>query len=413
MLEFYNEFVNHPDLWEFLSIPLVAGIVGWGTNWIAIQMTFYPIRFLGIPPWFGWQGIIPRKGRKMASIVVENTLDKISTMQEVFREFEPEKIAHHVLKVVDSRIEELTDDIMAERNPLLWENLPSVVKNRAYARARRRLPQMLDSLIADMHDHIEDLVDPKELVARKLAENPSLLNRVFWECGEVEFKFVVNSGFWFGLLFGLVQMFWWWFDQSWWIMPVFGTLVGVVTNWLALNLIFRPLNPVRIPPFGPTLQGVFLRRQHAVSEVFCRLVTSEILTIGHIMNEIFRGPNSHRAKSMLKKHIRPLLDGSMVKTMAQITVGPSAYVDLKRTIEDKTIEMSLASFDDPEFSRERGKVVERLFRDRMQAMSAEDFQALLRPAFEEDEWILVALGGLLGLLAGIAQLLLMFADAPI
>ena len=160
MLEFYNEFVNHPDFWKYMSIPLVAAIVGWGTNWVAIQLTFYPIKFVGIPPYLGWQGIIPRKGRKMAAITVENTLDKISTMQEIFDEFEPEKIAHHVIKIADARIEEITDDVMSERNAVLWENLPNVLKNRAYARARRQLPQMLDNLVEDMHANIEDLVDP-------------------------------------------------------------------------------------------------------------------------------------------------------------------------------------------------------------------------------------------------------------
>lgn len=411
MLEFYNAFVNHPDFWAYLSIPVVAGIVGWGTNWIAIQMTFYPIQFLGIPPWLGWQGIIPRKGRKMAGIVVENTLDKISTMQEIFDEFQPEKIAHHIIKVADSRIEELTDEVMTERNAVLWENLPSVLKNRAYTRARRQLPQVLDSLITDMRLHIQELVDPKDLIIKKLSEDKNLLNRVFWECGETEFKFVVNSGFWFGLLFGIVQMFWWWFDQSWWVMPAFGLLVGLATNWLALNLIFRPLNPVKVGPI--LLQGLFLRRQNAVSEVFCRLVTTEILTVGHIMTEIFRGPRSDRAKVMLKRHLRPIIDGGVVRTVAQLTVGPEGFVELKRTIEEKTIEMSLASFDDPVFSRERGRVVEKMFRERMQAMSAEEFQALLRPAFEEDEWILILLGGVLGMLAGMAQLLLMFSDVPI
>jgi hypothetical protein len=127
------------------------------------------------------------------------------------------------------------------------------------------------------------------------------------------------------------------------------------------------------------------------------------------MNEIFRGPKADRAKAILKKHMRPVIDGGVVKTVAQLTVGPEGFVDLKRTIEEKTIEMSLASFDDPIFSKERGKVVEQMFRERMQAMSAEEFQSLLRPAFEEDEWILITMGGVLGLLAGLAQLTLMFA----
>ncbi|AUM14233.1 DUF445 domain-containing protein [Ketobacter alkanivorans] len=409
MLEFYNEFVNHPDFWKYISIPFVAAIVGWTTNWLAIQLTFYPIKFIGIPPWLGWQGIIPKKGKKMAGIVVENTLDKISTMQEIFDEFEPEKIAHHIIKVADARIEELTDDIMAERNAVLWENLPNVLKNRAYNRARRQLPEMMDNLIEDMHANIEDLIDPKDLIIKKLSEDKDMLNRVFWECGETEFKFVINSGAFFGFLFGVVQMFVWWHNKDWLILPAFGLLVGLATNWLALNLIFRPLNPTKLTPFGPTVQGLFLSRQNAVSEVFCRIITAEILTIGHIMNEIFRGPKADRAKAMLKKHMRPVIDGGMVKTVAQLTVGPEGFVDLKRTIEEKTIEMSLASFDDPIFSKERGKVVEMMFRTRMQAMSSEEFQELLRPAFQEDEWILITMGGVLGLLAGFAQLFFMFA----
>ena len=408
MLELYNEFIHHPDVWKYVSIPFVAAVVGWTTNWLAIQLTFYPVEFFGRPPYLGWQGIIPRKGRKMASIVVDNTLDKISTMQEIFDEFEPHKIAHHMIKVADSRIEDLTDDIMNERNAVLWENLPYTLKKRAYSRVRRKLPEMMDSLIEDMHANIEDLIDPKELIIKTLASDKDMLNRVFWECGETEFKFVINSGAVFGFLFGVVQMFVWWYYPQWWILPLFGLLVGLLTNWLALNLIFRPLNPVKLTPFGPTLHGLFLSRQNAVSEVFCRIVTAEILTIGRIMNEIYRGPKADRAKAMLKRHMRPLIDGGMVKTVAQLTVGPEGFVDLKRTIEEKTIEMSLTSLDDPIFSKERGKVVEVMFRTRMQAMSSEEFQALLRPAFEEDEWVLITMGGVLGLIAGFLQLTFMF-----
>ena len=47
-------------------------------------------------------------------------------------------------------------------------------------------------------------------------------------------------------------------------------------------------------------------------------------------------------------------------------------------------------------------------RDRMQALSSEDFQDLLRPAFQEDEWILILTGGFLGAWAGLAQLVFVF-----
>lgn len=51
--------------WEYFLIPWIAAFVGYVTNVLALQMTFYPLEFLGIElfrlknePWgiIGWQG---------------------------------------------------------------------------------------------------------------------------------------------------------------------------------------------------------------------------------------------------------------------------------------------------------------------------------------------------------------------
>ena len=55
----------------YASIPLVSALVGWFTNWLAIKMTFYPLEFRGLPPIFGWQGIIPRNSERIAQNAVE------------------------------------------------------------------------------------------------------------------------------------------------------------------------------------------------------------------------------------------------------------------------------------------------------------------------------------------------------
>lgn len=63
----------------YLIIPLIAAVVGWVTNWMAVQMIFYPIEFRGIPIWrraevpfglLGWQGIVPCKTRPMTEVMV-------------------------------------------------------------------------------------------------------------------------------------------------------------------------------------------------------------------------------------------------------------------------------------------------------------------------------------------------------
>jgi len=224
--------------------------------------------------------------------------------------------------------------------------------------------------------------------------------------GEPEFRFVTNSGFYFGFLFGLIQVPIFIFVPSNWVLPLFGFIVGIATNWLALNVIFRPLNPVRVGPFR--LQGLFLKRQKDVAESFARLTTEELVTLRNIMHQVINGPRGDRTKALIKRHLKPLLNGGMVRTAAQLTVGPGGYADLKRAVEEKAVDLAVEPFEDDNFNRERSSIIERLMRDRMQALSSEDFQDLLRPAFQEDEWILILVGGFLGAMAGLAQLIFVF-----
>ena len=55
--------------WTYLTIPIVAALVGYITNWLGVKMLFYPIEWRGIPlkRWpmqplglLGWQVRIPR-----------------------------------------------------------------------------------------------------------------------------------------------------------------------------------------------------------------------------------------------------------------------------------------------------------------------------------------------------------------
>ena len=79
-----------------------AGFVGYITNVLALEMTFYPIDFVGCElfrihnqPWgiFGWQGIIPTKAEKMASVTFDLMTTKLLNMKEIFNRLDPKRFA--------------------------------------------------------------------------------------------------------------------------------------------------------------------------------------------------------------------------------------------------------------------------------------------------------------------------------
>jgi len=95
---------------KHLTIPLAAAFVGWLTNWLAVQMIFYPIDFWGfsLKRWpgvplglFGWQGIVPTKADVMAARIVDMVTEKLVDVPSVFRKLDPAAIAALLSPEVD------------------------------------------------------------------------------------------------------------------------------------------------------------------------------------------------------------------------------------------------------------------------------------------------------------------------
>ena len=136
-----------------------------------------------------------------------------------------------VLLMMDEVINEVANEFM----PQTWKNIPKEVRDDIVVTADGESNKFLVDFMKDMQAHIEDVVDIKEMSVNACLENKHLIVKVFQECGEKEFVFIKQSGFYFGFLFGLIQMTVWFFYPADWILPIAGFLVGWVTNWVRLR----------------------------------------------------------------------------------------------------------------------------------------------------------------------------------
>lgn len=379
----------------------MAAAVGWFTNWLAIQMSFYPVRFIGIGV-IGWQGVIPRKAEKMAHICIDRTLQQFGDLNAVYRKLEPHRIVEQVVAQVNPRLDEYIDEVMYEIQPVLWDNLPLFLRNRIYEWAREQLPSRIESLVEDFGDDLNDLVDLKTLLSRELEHHPDLMNRIFQQAGSVELRSVINRGAIIGALLGAILAPLWARYPEPWLLPVGGFAVGFLTNWLAINLIFSPLKPRRILFWK--VQGLFLRRQPEISDVWARLVAEELITVEKVADAMINGNHGDRTRAIIQKHLRPLLDNSvLMKLTAQVTVGMTGYTELKKAMNQKAVLATRDVFGDPAFNRERAPVVAEVLAGQMKSLRPSEFQDILRPAFREEEIQLMVVGGLFGAVAGILQ----------
>ena len=404
MLAFWQEYQS---LLIYLAIPITSALVGWLTNVVAIKMTFYPIHFIGIKP-IGWQGIIPSKAAKMSSISVDLWTSKLINVKELFAKINPKKVAKEMHPEFDRISKEIMDEIMHEQAPEIWSRVPESVKKLAYSRISKDLPEIVTEMMTDIKENIDEMFDIKDMVIKRLTKDKGLLNDMFLQVGDEEFKFIERSGFTFGFLFGIVQMLVWYFYPKFWILPLFGLLVGYATNWLALKLIFNPIEPISF--LGVTYQGLFIKRQNEVSKEYAYMLAHDIFTFDRIFASIITGPTKDRFVNLIANHANHAIDeaAGLSKPVITLVAGKRSYEKIKNIAIDKTLK-ELPNSVKPVFPyAEKAMDLENIFRTRMQKLPPRDFVDFLRPVFQEDELKLILVGAVLGMGAGIGQLFVLF-----
>jgi uncharacterized membrane protein YheB (UPF0754 family) len=417
------------DLLKDLTIPLFTGAIGYLTNWTGVWMLFYPVRFAGwrvpglsrlapllprriqqIPGVMqggvGWQGIIPSRAAKMGSISVDKGIAKLGSPADFYRQLDPERIAQHICETAQDDIREVVDRVMEREYPDTWSNMPKRVRDAVHARVQQQLPDIVRSVTGEIGDHIDQLLDIKLMVIRRIEEHPEMANRIYLEVGRKELRFIINFGFFFGALLGVPLVFLTNAYAHWWVLPIGGVIIGYVTNWMALWMIFEPVEPHR---FGPLkLHGLFIRRQPEVSAVYGEIIAGEIVTLGNIGDELLHGPRSDRTRQMIEDSMRPAIDRAAgpARLAVQVALGSSQYETIRESVATEAVDYTMTPLTDPEFNRRQSAALRELFTDRMRELPHADFSELLRSAMREDEWLLLLHGAVLGFLAGCIHLLI-------
>ncbi len=259
--------------------------------------------------------------------------------------------------------------------------------------------------------------------------------------GKKEINFIWHISALIGLFFGVVQMGVYWLLPIHETVPIFAGVWGVLTNTIAIWMVFSPTYPhyfyflklfkwklftlkiykklqIPIPLIIPVIprivkynwQGGFMKRQDEVSEVFAEIVVKDLVTLEAIMNEMMYGKYATKTHQIMKNHLYQMIEEPFVENILKFGLGQREYGQLKNTILEKSIEATMTPIRDPELNESRANKIFGLFRDRIRALSPKEFQNLLRPAFEEDEVTLIILGGVTGVIAGYIHLHLFFYD---
>lgn len=401
-----TEFTDH---WiAYSSVVVLAALIGWVTKIVAIEMMFKPIDFKGFkvgPLPIGWQGIIPLRAAHMASVATNKIVGELLTPADVWARLDQKQLLEEIREPLLTSMDAITQEVASTMQPEIWANTPGFVKDKLIQRMRDRGPDAMKQIMDDVEANVEEVLDLKSLATRTLVYDKEILQRVFRQAGKREWAFIRRFGLGAGFCIGLIQLTAYLWLKSPLINPIMGALNGWATDAFCIKvLLFSPKRPKKYLGIFKW-QGLFLKYQDEVADELSALIAEKVLTPHAILESMLEGPRSDRFYLIIRRHIGRMVEEELgVAAPAVKAVIGADNLDKTKTLMAERVMKSLPrTMENAEGYIEQTLDVANLLAERLKELPPEEFEGVLRPAFQQDEWILIATGAVLGAFAGVAQ----------
>lgn len=386
-----------------IFLPTFGALIGYVCKWVAIRMLFAPSKFVGIGP-IGWQGVVQRRAPKFADGIADTVAKAGIEVEALVDKLDGASIAEQFGPVLDREALSLLETVVEEIKPGGWAEFAEPMREMMVEQLGVEGRRVGSLLVDEMKLDVARAIDIRTVVVKQLSgENADKLATLFQRIARNELRVVIWYGAVLGFFIGLIEVVFYAVLEKWWLLPLVGVIDGLVNNWLALQMIFRPYEKTWYLGIFP-FQGLFPARQHEISAEYGEMMANEVLSPRDIFEAVLH-IDGHRLGAKALEIVEREM--GMMINMIPMLLNVELTDELRARVMDTLVQRmpGLAAAHEESvngFLRER-LAIEATIRDTLRAMPKEEFEAVLRGIFEEDEWILISLGGVLGGAIGLAQ----------
>ena len=189
-------------------------------------------------------------------------------------------------------------------------------------------------------------------------------------------------------------------------IPFIAALIGWFTNWVAVKMLFHPRDPFYI--FGYNAQGVFPKRQKALAEKLGEVVSKELITPKDLASALSDGMSSEKNKNVLSLAVQQVLTKSL----------PEKFPILAMVLNQDLAERIASVFADS-FASTFGAIasevnlnlvdeagIRKIVEQKVVGFSSDKLEQLLITIMRREFQFIEILGGVLGFLIGLIQVLI-------
>lgn len=188
------------------------------------------------------------------------------------------------------------------------------------------------------------------------------------------------------------------------VLPLVGALIGWITNYVAVKMLFHPRVPKRL--LFIEIQGVFPKRQRALAEKLGNIVSQELFSVDEVVSHIQEAAQSEEMLGLVSDHIEHVirnrlpqvipmiafvLNDDLIQTVKQTFVG-----ELKVFLGEITNKLALSVESDLD--------VHRIVEEKVMNFSSDKLEEILFAIMKREFRFIEVVGAVLGFLIGLVQI---------
>ena len=188
------------------TLPIIAALTGWVTNYLAIKMLFHPKRKINLY-FFSIQGIFPKRQDVLAERLGKIVSTELFSFKDIKDRFTSTSTALEINKVLDEKLEDFMDVKLKSAMPMLAMFLNNDAKSKIKDTLHLEFQNILPDILNKYSEKLEKDIDIEKIVAQKVsAFSSDKLEEILFSIMKKEFKFIELLGGVLGFLIGIIQL---------------------------------------------------------------------------------------------------------------------------------------------------------------------------------------------------------------
>ncbi|MCF8275462.1 MAG: DUF445 family protein [Flavobacteriales bacterium] len=189
------------------TLPFIAALVGWFTNYIAVKMLFHPQKPVNILGIYTLHGIFPKNQKQVAEKIGKMVAEELLSSEDLKEKLNnPENILS-IKELVEVKIDYYLNVTFPKNYPitaaLVGDKRKTKFKDTVMEEVEESVPAMIDHYLSN----IEERFNVEHIIKEKVNNLPAdRLENLIMMLLKKEFKFIEYIGAVIGFLIGWIQV---------------------------------------------------------------------------------------------------------------------------------------------------------------------------------------------------------------